>query len=98
MLHAHCQSLTAWPDIQADYRASMVLAGYALRQQLPVYADVAESDALRDCCERTGIWLSPTVINVIASTLNRLQQHANGITSEYVAGQLARLSAAGSRR
>ncbi|MGA4654265.1 putative frv operon regulatory protein [Enterobacter hormaechei] len=95
MLHAHCQSLTAWPDIQADYRASMVLAGYALRQQLPVYADVAESDALRDCCERTGIWLSPTVINVIASTLNRLQQHANGITSESVAGQLARLSAAG---
>jgi len=71
MLHAHCQCLTAWPDIQTDYRVSVVLAGYALRQQLPVSAGATGSDALRDCCERTGIWLSPTVINIIASTLRR---------------------------
>ncbi|MCM7471137.1 putative frv operon regulatory protein [Enterobacter bugandensis] len=95
MLHTHCQRLTAWPDIQTDYRVSVVLAGYALRQQLPVSAGAAGSDALRDCCERTEIWLSPTVINVIASTLSRLQQRASGITSEYVAERLARLSTVG---
>lgn len=95
MLYAHCQCLTAWPDIQTDYRVSVVLAGYALRQQLPVSAGTTGSDALRDCCERSGIWLCPTVINVIASTLNRLQRRANGITPEYVAGRLAKLSAVG---
>lgn len=93
LLHAHCQTLTAWPDIQADYQVSVFLAAYALRHQLRAPAHDARSDALCDCCEQTGIGLSPAVAGVLTSLFNGLQQQANSVTSGYVAEQLENLTA-----
>jgi len=87
--------LTEWPDIAPDYLISMILAVYALRQQLVVTPSSHDISALQQGIERAGIWLSPATLRVLCERLDKLQKHADSMTPEYVTGLLAANATAG---
>lgn len=91
----NCRPLTAWPDITPDYRASMILAVYALRHQLVAKGLHPAAEALQACTERAGLWMSQAMLSILAERLDDLQQEARRITPEYVTGILASLTHAG---
>ena len=94
-LHEQCRELTGWSDIATDYVVSTILAAYALRQQLVGSPSPHEDIALKQCTERAGIWMSPAILSVLGKRLDSLQQHANGMTPEYVTELLAANATAG---
>ena len=94
-LQVHSGQLTTWPDIAADYLVSTILAVYALRQQLVDTSPPNETESLKHCTESADIWLSPAILSVLSKRLDRLQQHANEMTPEYVTELLAASTTAG---
>ncbi|MRS91936.1 HTH domain-containing protein [Enterobacteriaceae bacterium RIT714] len=96
VLQEHCRRLADWPDISADYLISLILAVYALREQLAAPSSGAHSHSLRSCTDRAGIWINAAILGRLAALLDDLQQHANDITPAWVTELLTASASAGS--
>ncbi|MEX9254583.1 putative frv operon regulatory protein [Pseudenterobacter timonensis] len=86
-LQARCRELRCWPDVNGDYLANVILAVYALRQQVAEPPIVRPHAGLQAALDAAGIWMRPAAQSVLAERLDKLQQSAEAIT----AGEVARL-------
>ncbi|ECF6076211.1 HTH domain-containing protein [Salmonella enterica subsp. houtenae] len=83
-LNAACGTLTEFPFMTGEYLASLVLAIYALRNQLANVWPACRHTALKDVVEQAGIYLAENTFHTLVGLLEIQRQQAATISSASV--------------
>ncbi|MDI9803150.1 putative frv operon regulatory protein [Citrobacter koseri] len=90
-LNAACESLDAFPLISGEYLASLVLAVYALRNQLTTVWQECRHPALKNAVEQGGINLGDRAFKTLIGLLEIRQQQAMKVSTDAVVALLQRV-------
>ncbi|EOF4707093.1 MAG: putative frv operon regulatory protein [Klebsiella huaxiensis] len=90
-LQQACESLHAFALVSGEYLASVVLAVYALRNQLVVAWPECQHSALNNAVEQAGIYLGDKAFSTLVGLLEMQQQHTAAISEEGVVSLLKSL-------
>ncbi|XHA16531.1 putative frv operon regulatory protein [Citrobacter farmeri] len=91
-LNTACESLDAFALMSGEYLASLVLAVYALRNQLTRAWPECRHTLLKNIVEQSGIYLGENAFNTLSGLLDTQQQQAMTISAYAVASLLQRVS------
>lgn len=90
-LNTACESLDAFALMSGEYLASLVLAVYALRNQLTRAWPECRHTLLKNIVEQSGIYLGENAFNTLSGLLETQQQQAMTISADAVASLLQRV-------
>lgn len=90
-LNTACESLDAFALMSGEYLASLVLAVYALRNQLTRAWPECRHTLLKNIVEQSGIYLGENAFNTLSGLLETQQQQAMTIFADAVASLLQRV-------
>lgn len=90
-LNTACESLDEFPLMSGGYLASLVLAVYALRNQLSSAWPRCRHTSLKDVVEQSGIYLGENALNTLFGLLEIQRQQAMTISAETVVSLLQRI-------
>lgn len=83
-LNVACRNIDAFPRISSEYLASLILAVYALRNQLTAAWPECRQSSLKNAVEQADIYLSNKAFRTLAGLLEKQQQQAMTISSDTV--------------
>ncbi|HCB1499924.1 TPA: PTS sugar transporter subunit IIA [Klebsiella michiganensis] len=90
-LQQACENLHAFALVSGEYLASVVLAVYALRNQLTAAWPECQLSALNNAVEQAGIYLGDKAFSTLVGLLEMQQQHTAAISEEGVVSLLKSL-------
>ena len=90
-LNTACESLDEFPLMSGGYLASLVLAVYALRNQLSSAWPRCRHTSLKDVVEQSGIYLGENALNTLFGLLEIQRQQAMTISAETMVSLLQRI-------
>lgn len=90
-LQQACENLHAFTLVSGEYLASVVLAVYALRNQLATAWPECQHSALNNAVEQAGIYLGDKAFSTLVGLLEMQQQHTAAISEEGVVSLLKSL-------
>nr|WP_287861126.1 putative frv operon regulatory protein [Klebsiella sp.] len=90
-LQQACENLHGFALVSGEYLASVVLAVYALRNQLTAAWPECHHAALNNAVEQAGIYLSDKAFSTLVGLLEMQQQHTAAISEEGVVSLLKSL-------
>lgn len=87
-LHAACDNLNDFPLMRGEYLTSLILAVYALRNQLTTLWPECRQTSLKNIVELGGIYLGNSAFSTLAGLLETQQQQAHLISTDAVVSLL----------
>jgi len=90
-LNVACEGLDELPLISGEYLASLVLAVYALRNQLTACWPECRHTSLKNTVEQSGIYLGDNAFRTLSGLLEMQQQQAAAITPGAIISVLQKL-------
>lgn len=90
-LQQACENLHAFALVSGEYLASVVLAVYALRNQLTIAWPECQHSALNNAVEQAGIYLGDKAFSTLVGLLEMQQRHTAAISEEGVVSLLKSL-------
>lgn len=87
-LNAACENQDEFPLMPGEYLASLILAVYALRNQLTTAWQASRPTALKNATELGGIYLGENAFSALAGILQTQRQQAATITTNNVVALL----------
>lgn len=93
-LNAACRSMDTYPQISGEYLASLIMAVYALRNQLTATWPECRQAPLKNAIEQADIYLSNKAFRTLVGLLEKQQQQAMTISTDAVITLLHRIPGA----
>lgn len=87
-LYAACGAIDAYPQISGEYLTSLILAVYALRNQLTVIWPESRHFSLKNAVEQADIYLSNKTFRTLTGLLEKQRRQAMTISSDTVVSLL----------
>lgn len=90
-LSTACDNQHRWPLMQGDYLSSLILAIYALRNQLTDEWPQYPGDEIKQIVEQSGMFLGDNAVRTLTGLIEKQHQQAQVISADHVLGLLQRV-------
>ncbi|HHX7344294.1 TPA: putative frv operon regulatory protein, partial [Escherichia coli] len=90
-LSTACDNQHRWPLMQGDYLSSLILAIYALRNQLTNEWPEYPSNEIKQIVEQSGLFLGDNAIRTLTGLIEKQHQQAQAISADNVLALLQRV-------
>lgn len=90
-LSTACDNQHRWPLMQGDYLSSLILAIYALRNQLTDEWPQYPGDEIKQIVEHSGLFLGDNAVRTLTGLIEKQHQQAQVISADNVQGLLQRV-------
>ncbi|HCO8299915.1 TPA: HTH domain-containing protein, partial [Escherichia coli] len=90
-LSTACDNQHRWPLMQGDYLSSLILAIYALRNQLTDEWPQYPGDEIKQIVEHSGLFLGDNSVRTLTGLIEKQHQQAQVISADHVLGLLQRV-------
>lgn len=90
-LSTACDNQHRWPLMQGDYLSSLILAIYALRNQLTDIWPQYPGNEIKQIVEQCGLFLGDNAVRTLTGLIEKQHQQAQVISADHVLGLLQRV-------
>ncbi len=90
-LSTACDNQHRWPLMQGDYLSSLILAIYALRNQLTDEWPQYPGNEIKQIVEQSGMFLGDNAVRTLTGLIEKQHQQAQVISADHVLGLLQRV-------